>query len=70
MLEWTVSFVGVNHMVGGLPIALARLYYLLQESKFASYIKVRDVYKIRSMTDKIPRYQLDLYQSLCRSFLF
>ena len=49
MFEWAVSFVGVNHMVGGLAIALARLYYLFRGNKLASYIKERDqMYKIRS----------------------
>ena len=49
LFEWAVSFVGVNHMVGGLAIALARLYYLFRGNKLASYIKERDqMYKIRS----------------------
>ena len=42
---------GTNHMVGGLPIALARLYYLFQGTKFASYVKVRDMQDLISMTD-------------------
>ena len=41
--EWAVTFVGLNHMVGGLPIALARLYYLFQGNRLASYVKVRDL---------------------------
>ena len=66
LFEWAVSFVAVNHMVGGLAIALARLYYLFQGNKLASYIKERD--QIRSYTtnviDKNPRYQLDLCHKL------
>ena len=39
LFEWAVTFVGVNHMVGGLSVALARLYYLFQDSRLSSYIK-------------------------------
>ena len=54
LFEWGITFVGLNHMVGGLPIALARLYYLFQGSKLTSYIKVRDVQDLtRSLIKRI-----------------
>ena len=41
LFEWAIIFVGVNHVVGGVSVALARLYYLFQDRRLPSYIKAR-----------------------------